>query len=973
MATKNIIKPFWSWNDSLDKSELLHQIDVMKENGIDGFFMHARSGLITEYLSDEWFDLIETCIKRAEELEMEAWAYDENGWPSGFADGRVPQVGFDFQQKTLAVSVIEDTSLLPEHILGFYEIKEGVGFKRLSEAKCGGIVIYCNVNKYYTDLMNKDAVDFFINQTHEKYYKRLSKYFGKAFKGFFTDEPQFSRNPAPWTNRLPEIFEAEYGYSLIDNLPLLYYEFSGYAEFRLNYYGLVARLFRENYLKRIYDWCTKHNCRLTGHIMGEDGLHSQLRTTGGAMACYEYFHEPGIDWLGRQICSPIIPKQLSSVAGQLGLKTLTESFAMCGWNVSLNELKWIAQWQLVNGVTSFCPHLTAYSLRGYRKRDYPPSLFMQIPWFYEAGDHFNQYIKSVGGLLDSGTEEAPLLVIQPLNTARISYNPMNREAIKQDDWIYADTMQKLSENHVLHHYGDESIILRHGSTENGCITVGNCKYSAVFLPNVSCLDNGIYDLLLSFADSGGKIYCLDKSPALVGGKPLKKSIPNLTVVSSVEELKDCLSEYRFAVIISDATENKNIHYTKRVLPNGERVYYFVNLSKLPQSVNITLDETDICIFDPVSESCSVIPFSKTDNGLNFDYQFAEYGSVILKANVKETVVPLKTNKEVEIKLENNFTLKTPVKNALTLDFCKYSIDGGEWQDECAVIVLQRKLLELKRSAKVKMQFSFVVKKGGLSDDLCLCMENPEKFRFKINGLNVDFSKDGYFIDKSISSYNISNYAVEGINIIELECLFYQRQKVYDVLFTEGVYENERNKLTFDTELESIYLTGNFGVGTDDGYTYGDRNAIIAGHNFFLTKQPKSVCSKTVTEDGFWFFAGVMDLSQTLSVKKDNNHDYVLTFDNLTAPAARVFVNGNDAGVLAFAPFKLNITDFIKDGDNEIVVRLLSGNRNLLGPHHKPMGESYAVGPDTFTDKNGWSDDPNFESWTDNYSFVKFGF
>ena len=171
MSAGNIIKPFWSWNDKLEKEELLRQIDVMKENGIDGFFMHARSGLVTEYLSDEWFELIEACIIRAEELDMEAWAYDENGWPSGFADGKVPQIGFDFQQKTIDIKVIEDVSVLPERVLGFYQIKEGSGFKVLTDAKVGAVAIYCKVNEYYTDLMNGNAVDYFIKLRPYIYFK----------------------------------------------------------------------------------------------------------------------------------------------------------------------------------------------------------------------------------------------------------------------------------------------------------------------------------------------------------------------------------------------------------------------------------------------------------------------------------------------------------------------------------------------------------------------------------------------------------------------------------------------------------------------------------------------------------------------------------------------------------------------------------------------------------------------------------
>ena len=60
--------PFWSWNDKLDPKELRRQIRNMHDMGINGFFMHARGGLETEYLSDDWFKCVKACIDEAEKL-----------------------------------------------------------------------------------------------------------------------------------------------------------------------------------------------------------------------------------------------------------------------------------------------------------------------------------------------------------------------------------------------------------------------------------------------------------------------------------------------------------------------------------------------------------------------------------------------------------------------------------------------------------------------------------------------------------------------------------------------------------------------------------------------------------------------------------------------------------------------------------------------------------------------------------------
>ncbi|MEI8207433.1 MAG: glycoside hydrolase, partial [Kiritimatiellales bacterium] len=97
-------KPFWSWNGRLQKEELIRQIHVMKEMGMGGFFMHSRTGLETEYLGDEWFDLINACADEAEKLGLEAWLYDEDRWPSGLAGGIVSQHP-EFRQKAILLDL----------------------------------------------------------------------------------------------------------------------------------------------------------------------------------------------------------------------------------------------------------------------------------------------------------------------------------------------------------------------------------------------------------------------------------------------------------------------------------------------------------------------------------------------------------------------------------------------------------------------------------------------------------------------------------------------------------------------------------------------------------------------------------------------------------------------------------------------------------------------------------------------------
>ena len=81
--------PFWAWNCRLERGTLVRQVEYFKEMGLGGFTMHCRTGLDTPYMSQEFLEMIRACVNRARELDMKAYLYDEDRWPSGFGGGEV--------------------------------------------------------------------------------------------------------------------------------------------------------------------------------------------------------------------------------------------------------------------------------------------------------------------------------------------------------------------------------------------------------------------------------------------------------------------------------------------------------------------------------------------------------------------------------------------------------------------------------------------------------------------------------------------------------------------------------------------------------------------------------------------------------------------------------------------------------------------------------------------------------------------
>ena len=78
--------PFFVLNDEYETGPGEKRLTELLENlarvGYGGVFLHPRPGLITEYLSPRWFEIIRHCIAECRRLGLVPALYDENSYPS---------------------------------------------------------------------------------------------------------------------------------------------------------------------------------------------------------------------------------------------------------------------------------------------------------------------------------------------------------------------------------------------------------------------------------------------------------------------------------------------------------------------------------------------------------------------------------------------------------------------------------------------------------------------------------------------------------------------------------------------------------------------------------------------------------------------------------------------------------------------------------------------------------------------------
>lgn len=888
--------PFWSWNEKLDVTETRQQINKMNEQGIGGFFMHARGGLETEYMGDEWFDNVGASIDEAIKLGMHPWTYDENGWPSGFGSGLVNGMGLEYQQKYLRREKGEKQTE--------YTITNKDGWH-----------YYFDVNPFYVDTLDAKVTKCFIEKIYQPYFDK----YGNDFAGFFTDEPQISRNGIPWSFVMEEEYKARYGENLLDNLDCLFEKQGDYKKVRVNFWKMVTDLFSKNFMKQIHDWCVSHNLGFTGHMVCEETYYSQLTSNGACMPHYEYLTIPGMDWLTRDMDKLLTCHQLGSAARQNGQKqVLSETFALCGHNAGFDDLKRIYEFQMVRGVNLLCQHLEGYSNRGIRKRDYPTAMYIQQPW-WDKYKMFNDSMSRIGMMLSEGEDGVDTVVIHTQTSAWIDYNMDGMLLAEYEEMVWNknlnDIITSLESKHINFHLGDETIIERYGKVENGKFVIGNKSYSKVIIPPHIALFDNTSELLEQFKAQGG-IVCSE-------GDIEPNNIIDIPEITYCQRHTDKYDMYYFV----NSTENT----------------YNAKIDKGNKIMDITTGK----LYD----------FDGT-------HTFNKYESLVVIDDKTGNKAQPELEKEYNtIDLGGKWDILDVSENSLTLDYCDYYFDGVLEEKHGYILNAMNRALRLEKQIRIKCDFEF--KAEFIPENLCVAIETPWIYDIWVNGTKVDNKDVGYFRDKSFRKIDISKVAKVGSNVITLECDFKQSKEIYDNIRKSLVFESEKNKLTFDTEIEQIYLVGDFSVKTPGTFTKLDRDASRYKGDFVIAEPVTQIELKNIEQQGFVGFAG----SITVSKQFENLGDMALCFKKCGINVIDAKINGKDAGRFMWEPFFKDVSDLVTDGINTIELTLTNNLRNMQGPFHLGLGESYSVNPGEFyKDKYIW-DAWSPMGWNDDYCFV----
>jgi len=953
--------PFWVWHDKISKKEIDIQLQDFKAKGIGGVFIHPRYGLITEYLSDEWFELVQYAVEKAKSLDMHAWLYDENPFPSGFAGGHVPAEMPESYNQGQGLELYKFTKL-PQNAENYFLIlkKQGEEFVQIinpveQKDKAGDFYLfekkYYPRSKFYggfsyVDLLVEGVTEKFIELTMTGYEQSIGHEFGKSVPGIFTDEPNINtyqgKNVMRWTPALFEKFQESWGYDLKSNLPSLFEEVGDWKCVRHNYYQVLLQMFIDRWSKPWYNYTEKNNLIWTGHYW-EHGW-PDPHHGGDNMAMYAWHQMPGIDLLfnmmgnkshkygKNQFGNIRAVKELRSAANQLGRKrTLSETYGAAGWELSFKDMKRLGDWEYVLGVNFMNQHLSYMTLIGDRKHDFPTSFSYHTPWwnYYKPlADHYSRLSLA----LSSGEQINNTLILEPTTTGWMYYSwGESPERLWEIRELFHNFLEGLEKNHIEYDLGSENIIKDRARIENGKFVVGKRAYNLIVIPEgFENFDAVTFQLLKTYLKQGGRVLSFANIPKYIDGAASNeineivnqfKSQWNEAQSIHNSKVSELLSAKDFRMLNTEKISG-NLFHQRRQFYDGQLV--FLANSSLDESASgrFVIGGATVIEFNTLSGELSNYPTKRNGDQIEVAFELPPAGSLLLFVSDTAMQVDGEQSSQVtnrELKSSGEMHIKRISSNMLTLDYCDLML-GDQMEKGIYFYTAGNKIWQHHGFKEDNPWVNAAQYKTDIIDRDNFDQNSGFEVTFHFA---VAADVDKLSLSTVVERPELWKVVINGVEIEALENEWWLDRAfgVFDIGEHVKTGDNRIQLITHPmsifAELEPVYILGNFNLeSADRGWK------IVPEHPLTLGKW---------VEQGLPFYKDGVSYTKTFDLKNDKA--IVVKLNDWLGSVARVLVNGQDAGIIGWPPYELKVTDKLIKGQNEISVIVYGSLKNLLGPHH----------------------------------------
>ncbi|MBA4386494.1 MAG: hypothetical protein C0404_00855 [Verrucomicrobia bacterium] len=941
----------WVWNDAPGDVDMDRQLLAMKSQGFGQAVIKIAPGLDLSLRSDLLTERLSVACRLASKHGFGIWVYDDvatasrgdlSGMLSKHPEYRMrsvrcymKSVPADEETRSLNLAVEKGDVLLAaltvdvdcwnlQKVVSRWVIENIAGNGAGNWSCLGGPValppgnceiLICVLTEAHgyshsdggrcLDVLNPGAVDAWIKFSYDSVAESIGEFLGTTFRGLLTIAPPMAGHHhavtgwdrevvLPWTHKLPDAFHRANGFNLVNSLTALVSDgnHADAARIRRAYRSEVARMYRESYPGRLRAWCEGRGILLAGGISAPEDVASWVGNHGDYLKCAEMFHVPVVvSGNPGRASAMLAPAVLAArVAAGIGGAERGDVLALgcgrpAGFETRLADVKTVAGLNASLGISSTAVDGFATSGSGNRRK-----VAVEIHAGLEpaAGlmSFCTAYSRRVSSVLRASIHDAPCAVIYPAS-----------------DWLASSSSKERAEDllavvrQLIERQLDFDVVheerLASGEVRNKRLLIDGREYRAVILPPaVFC--NEARERVEAFRKAG----CRVCGPGLSSLAIDLKGVP------------------RSMIVEVDGNESTHVVVQERRADGGR--IFLINYTGDQECIGLVVfaGAKAVAAFDFESGMWRPVAVEEFRGGVRARIGLIPGHLVVLSPDRKpESEVELTLDPRMDelISLDGKWRIRTDNPNILY---------PREWfilrNDEWLPVDGDRLLSDFDSTSGFQVRAEFAV--NSVPADLDLAYEPEYVSGIKINGRDLKaVDKPAGIAGGSHLARSMAGLVVAGENLLE---------------FTLTVPVEER-EITGDLNpmLPPVVIAGRFGVRD---------NALV--------EMPAELEPGSWVRQGFPRFCGSIMYSREFKLdrrqlSKAKGRKLFLRAD-VHGGVMKVRLNGRPAGLRAWAPYSVEITDLLQPGDNLLEIEVTNTLSNLLS-RSLPSGlESASIAVET---------------------------
>lgn len=924
--------PWWAWMGEMSRDSIDRNLKRFLDMEIYELITIPLYGLQPEYLGDAYFSLYRHACERCREWGIKLWIYDEMNWPSGTCAGRV----------------LHEYPEARQHAIRFGGDSSGTGVRQYHTwdiVPCDRFQLAAYGAEWvkpvngYVDTLNANAVSAFIELTHEAYKREVGEFFGDVILGFFTDEPvvNFQHGAFPYTPALFDTFQHRYGYDLRPSIHLLAVDGPEASRVRRDYWSLVIELFRESFFEQYAGWCEDHGLKMTGHLLFEEMLEGNLTRNGDMFEMLSTMQVPGIDLLGGATSfdggdfdprRDVTGKLIDSIAYFAGReRTLCEAFGCMPHSATPRKYKRAVDFLFHHGLSMINDNLFPDSMSSFRK--FCGCHAFATPWSRHYG-LFSRYVQTMSRLNSGSRLVTSLGVYYPGTDARSRYKPPESTLLgpyyQDAGWDATQAAVKELVHGLVQRHWDYYLvfdqILQQGRAGSAGLRMRDFDCRVLVFPDIHCVDPETAKALRRFVKAGGVMVCVGRIPEVLGEdgsvRPGRWGAAErvLQVGGSREnflpDVVRVLDKMLKKPLPLSGAGTSDVMATRRLTDAGE-VVFLTNFGEKTTDVDLDIDgqwrRLDAVTREqgePLASSERLLP---GESALFVRTSGRGRGR---RAPSRERMETFLMDDTWEFSLRDGNTVALPMSLYKGRQAGRPPVDApakawtAPFVEEAPRDLRPEKPVWLRR--EIDVQYS--------PGQLFLVVDGCDRCEVYVNRTRVRGVEGGCVVwDDENVACDLRPAIRRGRNEILLR-------------YTPAKIRKYVSRMVPLTDVPPFVLKGDFLAASRM-----DREDVMPA----LAALPGTIQTGSLHARGYPGFVGIADYAQTFRLPGAGGR--VEVDMGAQNDMFEVEINGKSAGVLGWAPYRLDITDYVRRGENRIMFRLHTALAGVLSRHYKTLETS----------------------------------